>query len=226
MDDTHDFVHREVRYALQHLGGDYSLGGVIPVIVQNATMPKATELHPDIRPLAGINGFCVDPETFNEDVAALSKMIKALWPTEQKADRILDMIDADLGPSEMKFYPTPASAKNPELHDLPEVAKWQCVISNGLELRFQTRESGAFEGQLLKPRNVRIEGFYNFHFGPRKTLCMLLKGSTFDGESFEFDIPIERRAGERSYSGSNDLGDYFRLEWFSKIGRIGGRFGF
>ena len=225
LDDPHDFVHREIRYALLNHNDEYSLGRVIPVIVQNARMPKPRELHPDLRDLVALNGFVISPESFNEDVLALSKMIKTLWPSEQAADMMLDRIDEELGGSEMVFTPKPSCADNPEIHDLPEVATWQCNISSGMEMLFETKESGAFEGQLTKPRNVKVEGFYKFHFGPKYVFCMNLKGYTFDGESFNFDIPIEQRAGEQSYSGSNDRGEYFRLEWFNRSWRTGGRFG-
>lgn len=73
LDDPNDPVRVEVAAALQqkHIG-------VIPVIVQNASMPSAEDLPADIRLLARRNWIQLRPEQWDEGIASL---LRGLEPT-------------------------------------------------------------------------------------------------------------------------------------------------
>ena len=222
LDDARDFVRREVSYALRRLENEHQVVHVIPILVQNAKMPQSSALPHDLKALAQINAPHINPKTFEADVTRLMSKLDELH--EDKLSNVLDALDRDLGPGPMSVSLKPIAADNPELHDFPELATWKCTIGKHLELRFTTKEDGFFEGELLKPgmfrmfkpRGVRIEGTWQLGFDSGRRFVMKLAGTTFGGEGFEVIIPIERKAGERSYSGRSTEGEYVRMEWLSR----------
>jgi len=79
LDDPNDFVRLEVETALR--------GGipVIPILVSNASMPRAGDLPPALEPLVARNGMAVRPDPdFNNDIgrliAGLDNLDKLLHP--------------------------------------------------------------------------------------------------------------------------------------------------
>jgi hypothetical protein len=217
--DSHDFVRREIDYALKRTQRDVFLD-VIPVLVQGARMPKAEELPKSLRGLAAINAHRISPGTFDADVFELSKRIDALTAEHgQRAESELDRFEEEFsneGDLAFDVSVKPSSAGIPGIRDLPELATWKCTIGKRIELSFQTKESGKFDGESLKPQRVRIEGDWRIKPSRGGSLVMTLEGSTFDGDDFVLAIPIERDVGERSYSGRNESGEYCRLEWISR----------
>lgn len=237
LENPNDYVRREIKYSLRRAESD-ELMDIIPVLVQGARMPKAGELPDDIKALAEINAHRIAPETFADDVEELSKRINALRGRQSsRAGELLDELDEALGEKTLGEAASlrPTAAGKPELRDLPELATWQCtitgrggydpVLGGGKgEFRFETMESGMFEGKLLEPRSVKIEGRWQLGMGKAGSLVMTLSGSTFDGMDFNMEIPIEQKAGERSYSGRDDFGRFYRLEWRRRTERPGSRF--
>jgi hypothetical protein len=226
LEDPNDFVRREIKYSLRRAESDKLLD-IIPVLVQGARMPKAEELPDDLRALAEINAHRIVSETFADDVEELSKRIKALiGQHSSRADEFLDELDEALGGQTLGEAASvrPMAAGKPELRDLPELATWQCTIGGGTDLRFETKESGTFEGKLLKPHGIKIEGTWRLLLGSGGSLVMTLEGSTFDGEDIMLNIPIERKVGERSYSGKDSQGNYCRLEWTRRREQSGNLF--
>ena len=218
LENPNDYVRREIKYSLRRAESD-ELMDIIPVLVQGARMPKAEELPDDLRALTEINAHRIVSETFADDVEELSKRINALRDRQSsRAGELLDELDEALGGETLGETASvrPMAAGKPELRDLPELATWQCTIGGGIDLRFETKESGTFEGKLLKPRGIKIEGTWRFLLGSGGSLVMTLEGSTFDGEDITLNIPIERKVGERSYSGKDGQGNYCRLEWTRK----------
>ena len=69
LDDEDDLVRTEIRAALQQKVP------VIPIVVQNAEMPTASDLPDDIRPLARRNGIHLRPEQWKEGVERLLKAL-------------------------------------------------------------------------------------------------------------------------------------------------------
>ena len=67
LDDADDLVRAEIRAALQQNVP------VIPVVVQNADMPRGDDLPDDIRALARRNGIQLRPEQWKEGVDRLLK---------------------------------------------------------------------------------------------------------------------------------------------------------
>jgi hypothetical protein len=92
------------------------------------------------------------------------------------------------------------------------------------ELSFETKESGLVEGHFAVPTKSRIEGRWSLQIGKGGSLVLRLKGSTLGGTDLNWGIPIERRAGERSFSGRDDSGNYYRLEWLRREKPSGDRF--
>ena len=226
LENPNDFVRREIKYSLRRAESDVFVD-IIPVLVQGARMPKAEELPDDLRALVEINAHRIGSETFADDVEELSKRIKALTGQHStRADEFLDELDEGLGGKTLGETASisPAAAGKPELRDLPELATWQCTIGGGIDLRFETKESGTFEGKLLKPHGIKIEGTWRLLPGSGGSLVMTLEGSTFDGENIILNIPIERKAGERSYSGKDSQGNYCRLEWTRRREQSGNLF--
>jgi hypothetical protein len=225
INDPRDFVRREISYAFRRIEKDEFVD-IIPVLVQGARMPKRDELPGDICTLADINAHRIAGETFEEDVVELSKRIGALAKKQsQKAGNVLDEIDeiADFEGGLGKIISLrPAAAKNPAIRDLPELATWHCsVISpefagGRLDLQFETRQSQAFDGEFLSGRRDKIEGHWQLGIGRGGSLVLGLKGNTHEGYPVELHIPIEQKAGERSYSGRDDSGRFYRLEWLRR----------
>lgn len=74
LDSEDDLVRAEVRAALQRKIP------VIPVVVQNASMPSAEDLPDDIRLLARRNGILLRPEQWKEGVDRLMRELDKLMP--------------------------------------------------------------------------------------------------------------------------------------------------
>jgi len=218
LEDPNDFVRREIKYALRRAETDPFMD-IIPVLVKGARMPKAGDLPDDLRALAEINAHRIASDTFADDVEELSKrMSKLRGQHSTRADEFLDKIDEELGGRPLGEGASflPMHAGKPELRDLPELATWRCSIGGGMDLQLETKESGAFEGKLRKPRAIEIEGTWRFTPGGGGSLVLTLEGCTFDGEDIKLQIPVERKAGERSYSGRDGRGNYCRLEWIRR----------
>ncbi|MCH5376508.1 MAG: toll/interleukin-1 receptor domain-containing protein [Planctomycetes bacterium] len=221
LDDPQDFVRREVKYALGRTEGG-AFVDVIPVLIKKGRMPKAEQLPKDIRGLAEINGHRIAADTFEDDAQALSKRIDELLERQsQRARDLLDEIDQMADGRSLSesasFYPT--AAGNPELHSYPELAIWRFAADWGIEMKFETKESGMFDGQLYRPKNVRVEGTWRLVPEPDGSLRLKLKGNSVEGEPLEVDIPIQKHSGERSYSGRNHKGQYYRMEWERRFER-------
>lgn len=115
------------------------------------------------------------------------------------------------------FYPS--AAGNPELHSYPELAVWRFTADWGIDMKFETKESGMFDGQLYRPKKVRVEGRWRLAPSADGSLRLELRGNSVEGEPLEVDIPIQQRSGERSYSGRNHQGQYYRMEWERRFER-------
>ncbi len=76
LDDPADFVRREIETALQR---DTR---VIPVLVQNVSMPAATELPTALAPLASRQAMSIQHEEFSDDVQRLADAIAPMLGTE------------------------------------------------------------------------------------------------------------------------------------------------
>src|SRR5262245_20465393 len=72
LDDPKDFVRMEISAALQR---DIPM---IPILLDNATMPKADQLPNELRGLTSRNGLDVRHASFNEDIDRLIRSLKAL----------------------------------------------------------------------------------------------------------------------------------------------------
>ena len=74
--DTHrdgtDYVRLELRQALGHAGVT-----VVPVLVQGATLPAASELPGDIASLASRQAFALRDDRWSDDVAYLARQLRA-----------------------------------------------------------------------------------------------------------------------------------------------------
>lgn len=89
LDNPHDFVRIEIRAALQR---DIR---VIPVLVENASMPAIEDLPDDLQPLARRNALQVDHAGFNEDIQRLIEAIsKIMEPTEWKRAKAQNTVAA------------------------------------------------------------------------------------------------------------------------------------
>jgi hypothetical protein len=85
LSDPNDFVRVEVQTALQR---DIR---VIPLLVQGAQMPNASELPPELAPLARRNGMGIEHVSFDSDVnlliTKLEKMLGVTAPTPEDAGK-------------------------------------------------------------------------------------------------------------------------------------------
>jgi hypothetical protein len=80
--DENDLVRGEIREALIHQRV------ILPVLVENAVMPSAQQLPPDIAPLAALNALGIYPETFRRDVDGLCESIRNVL-TKAESERVL-----------------------------------------------------------------------------------------------------------------------------------------
>lgn len=72
LDNTGDFVRMEIAEALKHKVH------VIPFLVDGASMPKATELPEDLKPLSTLNALRVTEASFDGDCKRLTDAIKLI----------------------------------------------------------------------------------------------------------------------------------------------------
>jgi hypothetical protein len=70
--DGTDYVRLELRQALGHAGVT-----VVPVLVQSATLPAATELPDDVAPIASRQAFAIRDDRWGDDVAYLARQLRA-----------------------------------------------------------------------------------------------------------------------------------------------------
>lgn len=220
LDNPDDFVRREISYALKRAEWDCFVD-IIPVLVQGAIMPSTADLPDDLSELSEINAHRISSNKFERDVLMLSDRADRLKEENgDRANKSLDEIDGYLDAKGVKLGDVaslkPTVAANPDLHNLPDLAEWECSIGNKIKLHFETFESLHFEGKLIKPHNVDIEGTWKLGLGQSQSLIMSLSGRTFDGEQVELHIPIQEKVGARSYGGWDDSGQYYRLEYLRR----------
>ncbi len=88
--DPNDLVSREIALALQRRIL------VIPVLVEGASMPKAAELHSDLKPLAQRNAVIISDHDFQGDTAKLIKALEALPALRKQTPQGTDNWKAEL----------------------------------------------------------------------------------------------------------------------------------
>jgi len=159
----------------------------------------------------------IQSKRFDESVDSLSRKIDELCAEHtERADEELDNIDEylsskDIGLSDVVSL-SPTYARNPDLHDLPQAAEWICTQESVFKFRFETFEDLYFEGQLLRPQNLDVEGTWAYKPGPDETLVMQLSGKTMAGGDFTATFPIQEKVGRHSYGGWDIHGQYYRLQ--------------
>jgi hypothetical protein len=216
LDDPDDFVRREIAYSIQRAETDCLLD-IIPVLMPGAKMPRAVDLPRELQPLASLNALKVQSKKFDESVDSLSRKIDELCSEHpQRAGDVLDDIDGylsakDVGLSEVMSL-SPTSARNPDLHDLPKAAEWICTQEGVFKFKFETFKDLYFEGQLLQPQKLDVEGSWAYKPGPEETLVMQLSGKTMAGGNFTATFPIQEKVGRSSYGGWDIHGQYYRLQ--------------
>lgn len=217
LDDPDDFVRREIAHAIRRKETDPFLD-IIPVLMSGAKMPRPQDLPVDLQPLAAISAMEIRSKNFEQSVDALSKRINELYAEHtDRADDELDDIDEYLSGKGMDLSEavsiSPTYARDPDLHDLPHAAEWECTWCNSLfKASFETFEGPYFEGQLIQPANFEFEGTWAYKPGPDETLAMVLSGKTMAGNDYVVTIPIQEKVGRHSYGGRSVNGDYYRLE--------------
>src|SRR5512135_1388619 len=79
LDDPDDFVRMEIEAALER---DIP---IVPLLLNNATMPAAEDLPPSLRPLANRNGMPVRPDPdFRRDMERLIAALSTMPPADPK----------------------------------------------------------------------------------------------------------------------------------------------
>ena len=94
IDDPKDWVRAEVETALQT-----KEVLVIPILVEGASMPTASELPEDLAPLARRNAFTLSVDHWNRDMAELTRHLKGAEPeppSPGQADATVTFTDIDI----------------------------------------------------------------------------------------------------------------------------------
>lgn len=79
LDDPNDFVRAELATALRHDAR------VIPVLVDDAEMPTANDLPPELAPLARRNALVVSSRSWQSDVGRLGSTIEVILAADRRA---------------------------------------------------------------------------------------------------------------------------------------------
>jgi hypothetical protein len=221
--DPRDMVRREIRYALKRIENDEPVQ-VIPVLVRHATMPARNTLPYDIEVLAELEAFSVSENSFELDVYALSDALARLKSVQsQGASDSLDEVDqrTNATPDLPRIVSLkPEAAGNPYLHAFPEYAAWECSLAGVgpfVTFHLNTRQSGHFDGELVRPRRVGIKGTWRLDRGPHGSLALILNGSTVDNSRFNHYIIVNRRSAETSYSGRDAFGRSCRMQVLRRL---------
>jgi hypothetical protein len=96
LDDPYDFVRLEVATALARPGVR-----VIPVLVNDASMPRAKELPDDLKPLVRRNGMEVSNQRFRYDV---DRLIRALGGKPESGGLVAVRGAADESPAKQAYH--------------------------------------------------------------------------------------------------------------------------
>jgi hypothetical protein len=226
LDDPNDFVRREVAYAIRRLVNKRDcFFDIIPVLMPGAKMPRAADLPKELKPIASLNALKIQNEKFDESVDSLSCRIKELFSEHSKrADNEFDEIDKylsskDIGLSDVVSL-SPSYARNFDLHDLPQAAEWICTQEGVFKFKFETFNDQYFEGKLLQPQNLDVEGSWAYKPGPNETLVMQLSGKTMAGGNFTATFPIHEKVGRNSYCGWDINGNYYRLQCLKRKDKL------
>jgi predicted ATPase len=105
LDDTRDFVRREIEAALA------SEARVIPVLVGGASMPAEVELPETIRPLTTLNALELQDRRWREDMDALVEVLEGRGPRHQD------------GLGTLPVQPTPFLGRERELAEITELLR-------------------------------------------------------------------------------------------------------
>lgn len=155
LSDPNDFVRIEVLTALQR---DVR---VIPLLVQDASMPGEKDLPSELAPLARRNGMKIEHSSFDSDanllITKLEKMLGVTIPAHDDHD---DQYDEDLTFEENNDYVSPPNMPNNLQTLLPGL--WQIQINMPspygmvpMQMNFEMRPNGTFQG--VSPM-LRVEG--------------------------------------------------------------------
>jgi hypothetical protein len=146
LDNPDDFVRLEIEMGLRH-GLD-----VIPVLVDDARMPRSDQLPPSMYYLPYRNGATLRPDPdLNADIAALVTRISTTFagaaePAQPQPDPpdTIDDRDADDDERELARAPSPPPAEN--------APDWVNAMVPGLDIDYEATEDAPIEQYYIEPR--------------------------------------------------------------------------
>lgn len=200
--DKQDVLRREIEYALKRERE------IVPVLVDGATMPDATDLPESIRLLSRRQALRLSRTSWDKDVGRLVGRLESLFEQADKA--AFDLLEAmDKGGIQVgSVYPWAAGER---FRDMPIIGKWRIDIkSQGFHpalpdghtaLTVTLREDDTFIGEILKGR-LRLGGRWSL--GLWSGGLMIKLDAVINGaQEFQYRIPVADRSGD-GYFGSMD----------------------
>lgn len=207
LDDRNDVLRRELALALRQNVK------IIPVLVNDASMPKSRELPSELRAIARTQAIALKPSSFNQDAEELvSELREILKPSAEEYRMVEESIDEAIkGDYELEF------SDNILFSDFNQFGRWECKIkapeAKG-KLLFAIKHDWSFKGIWEPAGEVRIpvQGNVMVHEADDNVTLrgLRLEGITEDADPFAVYIPIDKKVGE-GYQGTDESGGSYFL---------------
>lgn len=230
LSDPYDFVSTEISLALER--GIL----VIPLLVDGAAMPKASELRSDLKPLAQRNAVTISDQNFNGDVAKLIKALDTLPGLRKKNT------PADQWKSEMRQRLRRRLVwKIPLIIGLVGFAvwwQWRQQAANtpappaaSVSSEFAAKLAGRWRGEITYPWGTKYqEEFFftvegNTLFGTASFIGIKrgVEEGRIAGATILFKVSFEETTGDGTRIGTNRYegtlsGDKLVIKFFDQVG--------
>lgn len=188
LDDPNDMVRCELSMALS------SKARVIPVLLDDARMPKASQLPEDLKPLASRNAQFIRGAAFHRDMEYLGKYLYEMVQDSEKAAAPMPKVQGDKGDS------SPKSAAQSPLKSVPWSQDEQISKANP-EVRAQLMETfGEFRDKQPDDAflicETKSEQFVQFVKGEKGSIILDLPSQALTPEQLD----LAQRVLSESYT--------------------------
>lgn len=215
--DARDVLRREIVRALS------KERQIIPVLVDDAGMPREEDLPEPIRPLVRRHAHRLSQERWDRDVAKLVGRIETLVQhADQELEAMLHEMDAH-GLHVVSLYPEAAGDR---FRDMPIIGKWRIDIrsSTGFHpglgpagrttLNVTLRDDDTFVGEqlvhraglanLLGPQRRRLTGRWSLGIWNGGGLLIRLDAVIDGAHEFQFRLPAAQKMGDGYFARAED----------------------
>jgi len=210
LDERNDVLRRELTLALKE---DVK---IIPVLVNDASMPKREDVPSELRAIAQTQAFSLRHSSFNEDLQELASGLREiLKPLAKERRETLERWDEAFQRNRGRLKIV--LSDNILFSGFNVVGRWECKIKTPKvegKLLFEIKHDYSFKGT-WEPKEmgrVPVHGNVMPNIADDKDtlLGLRLEGLTEDAAAFAVNIPMDKKLGE-GYQGTDESGGSYFL---------------